>query len=108
MDEERAQEDGKEQKLGDATVEADENGDSADKLGEDDGPGKKGRKAQRAEEALKAWDGEDRHLEIGMGDEHDAERRAQGEDAIGSKTLVDHGSLLGLWLFDARRMCRVL
>ena len=94
MDEERSHEDRQEQDLRDTAVEADEDRHSADDLGQYDRPGEDGRKTDRTEEAFETGYGEDRHLEVGVSDEHQAERRAQGEDAVRCKTIVDHLELL--------------
>jgi hypothetical protein len=45
--------------------------------------------ADRLEEADGTGDGEDEHLEERMGDEHDAEREAQGQGAVGRGRRVD-------------------
>ena len=40
-----------------------------------------------------------------MGDEHDAQRHAQGKSAIGRKTGIDHGSVSGIrWLVSPEQM----
>jgi hypothetical protein len=53
--------------------------------------------------ALEAGNRENGKLQIGMGDEHDAEGDAQDEGAIGGETGVDHDCLHEEW-FDRPNM----
>src|SRR3954451_10025391 len=50
-------------------------------------------KAHAAEEAREAGNREHGVLQVGVGDEHDAQGRAEGEGAVGSEASVDHGSV---------------
>ena len=76
-----------------AGVEAEDEGDAAQRLDRDGQIGEGAGQAEAVEELRRAGRREDEDLQAGMGEEQHAERDAKDQGGIGRGAGVDHGGL---------------